>query len=123
LKDDILKIVPSNEPNVIQKYLEDYLILLRDKIDQYTTELVAQSTLCTSTLPRLEIIDSKLQEFVRLHYLDLSRTIHYQIGKLNANINIKKFSKQLSLFHLTTKQVLILVEILLIFLFLFQTFV
>ena len=112
LKDDILKIVPSDEPSVIQQYLEDYLILLRDKIDQYTTELIAQSALCPSTLPRLEIIDSKLQEFVRLHHLDLSRTIDSQIGKLNANINIKKFAKQLAIFHLTTKQVLILIEIL-----------
>ena len=107
MKDDILKIVPSNEPNVIQKYLEDYLILLRDKIDQYTTDLIAQSTLCPSTLLGLETMDAKLQEFVRLHHLDLSRTIHYQIGKLNININIKKFAKQLSLFHLTTKQVFI----------------
>ena len=114
-KDDIVKIVPSNEPNVIQQYLEDYLILLRDKIDQYTTDLIAQSTLSPSTLPHLEIIDSKLKEFVRLHHLDLSRTIHYQIGKLNTNTNIKKFSKQLSLFHLTTKQVLILIEVLYIF--------
>ena len=107
MQNDILKIIASNEPSVIQQYLEDYLILLRDKIDQYSTELIAQSALCPSTLPRLEITDSKLQEFVRLHHLDLSRTIHYQIGKLNTNINIKKFSKQLSLFHLMTKQVFI----------------
>jgi hypothetical protein len=106
LKDDILKIVPSNESNVIQQYLEDYLKLLLKKIDQYTTELIAQSTLCPSTLPRLETMDTKLKEFVRLHHLNLLRTIHYQIGKLNININIKKFSKQLSLFHLMTKRVL-----------------
>ena len=81
--------------------------LLLKKIDQYTTELIAQSTLSPSTLPNLEIMDAKLKEFVRLHHLDLSRTIHYQIGKLNININIKKFAKQLSLFHLMTKQVFI----------------
>ncbi len=27
-KDDILKIIPSNEPKIIQKYLEDYYILI-----------------------------------------------------------------------------------------------
>ena len=92
--------------------------LLLKKIDQHITELIAQSTLCPPALPRLEMMDSKLKEFVRLHHLDLSRTIHYQISKLNININIKKFTKQLSLFHLTTKQVLILIEIIYIFIFL-----
>ena len=115
MQDDILKIIPSNEPSAIQQYLDDYLKLLLKKIDQYTTELIAQSTLSPSTLPNLEIMDAKLKEFVRLHHLDLSRTIQYQIGKLNININIKKFSKQLSLFHLTTKQVLILIKVLYIF--------
>ncbi len=105
MKDDILEIIPSNEPDIIQKYLEDYLKLLRKKIDQYTTELTTQSTVYPSTLPHLELIDSKLKEFVRLHHLDLSRTISYLISKLNININIKKFAKQLSVFHLTAKQV------------------
>ena len=53
----------------------------------------------------LEIIDSRLKEFVRLHHLDLLRKINYQISKLNSNIHIEKFSKQLSSFHLTAKQV------------------
>jgi hypothetical protein len=99
-KDDILKIIQSNEPNTIQKYLEDYLILLRKKIGQYTSESITEST-----LPRLERIDSRLKEFVRLHHLDLLRTINYQISKLNSHILIEQFSKQLSSFRLTTKQV------------------
>ena len=83
-KDDILKIIQSNEPTIIQKYLEDYLILLRNKIDQYTTELMTQSSSCPSTmLSSLEIIDQRLKEFVRLHHLDLLRTINYQMNKLN----------------------------------------
>ena len=106
MKDDILKIIPSNEPDVIQEYLEDYLKFLQKKIDQYTDELSTQSVARPLTLLHLELIDSRLKEFVRLHHLDLTKTIHYQIGKLNANINIKKFTKQLSAFHLTTKQVL-----------------
>jgi hypothetical protein len=81
------------------------VLLLQNKIDQFTTELKAQSSTCPSTLHALEIIDQKLKEFVRLHHLDLLRTINYQISKLNGNILIKKFSKQLSTFRLTTKQV------------------
>jgi hypothetical protein len=110
LKDDILKIIQSNEPSIIQKYLEDYLILLPNKIDQYTTKLMTQSSSCPSTLSSLEIIDKRLKEFVRLHHLDLLRTINYQICELNSNIHIKKLSKQLSSFRLTTKQVLIMIE-------------
>ena len=38
---------------------------------------------CPSTLPHsLEIIDQKLKEFVRLHHLDLLRTINYQIMQI-----------------------------------------
>ena len=77
----------------------------KTKSINYTTELLTQSSTCPSTLLPLEIIDQRLKEFVRLHHLDLLRTINYQISKLNSNILIKKFSKQLSTFHLTTKQV------------------
>ncbi len=84
--------------------------LLQNKIDQLTAELLAQSSMCPSTLPSLEIIDQRLKEFVRLHHLDLQRTINYQISVLNSNITIKKFSKQLSTFHLTPKQVRIFIQ-------------
>ncbi len=118
LKGDILKIIPSTEPNIIQKYLEDYLILLRKQVFQYTIDLMTQSTSYPSTLSTLEIIDPKLKEFVRLHHFDLSRTINYQICKLNSNIHITKLSKQLSSFHLTTQQIIVVfIEILYKFLF------
>ncbi len=105
MKNDILQIIQSNEPNIIQKCLADYVLLLQNKVDQFKTELMAQSATCPSTLPPLEIIDQRLHEFVHLHHLDLRRTINYQISKLNSDILIKKFSKQLSKFHLTVKQV------------------
>ncbi len=104
-KDDILQIIQSNEPNTIQKYLQDYVLLLKIKINQFTVELLAQSSTCQSTLPLLEINDQRLREFVSLHHLDLLRTINYQISKIHSNIPIKKFSKQLSTFRLTPKQV------------------
>jgi hypothetical protein len=71
---------------------------------------MTQSSSCPSTLSSLEIIDKRLKEFVRLHHLDLLRTINYQICELNSNMHIKKLSKQLSSFRLTTKQVLIMIE-------------
>jgi hypothetical protein len=110
-KRDILEIVQSNEPDIVQKYLYDYVLLLQNKIDQYTTELLAQAPTCPSTLPSLEMIDQRLQEFVRLHHLDLQRGVNYQISQLNNNTTIKKFFKQLSQFRLTPKQVLTFAEL------------
>jgi EAL domain-containing protein (putative c-di-GMP-specific phosphodiesterase class I) len=66
---------------------------------------MAQSSTYPSTLPSLEIIDQRLKQFVHLHHLDLLRAINYQISKLNSNILIKRFTKQLSTYHLTPKQV------------------
>jgi hypothetical protein len=57
----LLQIIQSNEPNIIQKYLADYFLLLQNKIDQFTAALMAQSSTCSSTLPSLEIIDQKLK--------------------------------------------------------------
>ncbi len=81
------------------------MILVQNKIDQFTTELMAQSSTCPSTLLPLEIVDQRLKQFVRLHHRDLLRIVKYQVSKLNRNILIKKFSKQLSRFGLTVKQV------------------
>jgi len=82
-------------------------------MNEYTTELITQLKSCPSTLPHsLEIVDQRLKEFVRLHHLDLLRTINYQICKLNFNIHIKKLSKQLSSYHLTIEQVVTYIEIL-----------
>ena len=81
------------------------MLLLQNKVDQFTIELMAQSSTCPSTLPPLEIVGQRLKEFVRLQHLDLLRAINYQTSKLNSNILIKEFSKQLSTYRLTAKQV------------------
>ena len=106
MKDDILKIIKSDIYNVIQKYLEEYVMLLRNKIDQYTIELRTQASSCPSTLSALEIIDQRLKEFVRLHHIDLLRTISYQLNKLKDNIYEKELSKQLASYCLTIEQVI-----------------
>jgi hypothetical protein len=84
-------------------------------MDQLTSELLTQATTCPSTLPSLEMIDQRLKEFVHLHHLDLRRAINHQISKLKSNITIKRFSKQLSQFRLTPKQVQTFIELSFIF--------
>ena len=90
---------------MIGTYLGGYLLLLRNQIDQSTSQLIAHSTEYPIALPSLEFIDERLKKFVRLHHLDLLRACSYQKSKLNTQILIQQFSKQLSKFHLTTKQV------------------
>ena len=106
-QDNILQIIQSNQYSTIQKYLEDYLRLLQKKIDQYSAELTTQVFSCPITLSSSEIIDERLKEFVRLHHIDLLRTINYQVTKLKDKIYEKELFKQLSYYYLTTKQVLI----------------
>jgi hypothetical protein len=53
----------------------------------------------------LEIIDEKLNEFVRLHHLDLKRQINYYISKLRGHILEKQLVQELSSCSLTNEQV------------------
>ena len=106
LQNDILKVIPSNESDVIQKYLQHYVTLLANKINEYQNQLNTQKSSCPATLPSPEIFDKQLKEFVRLHHCDLLRKVNYQIGQLNTKILIQRFSQQLSSFNLTTTQVL-----------------
>ncbi len=63
--------IESNKYSVIQKDLEDYVILVQHKIDEFTTALITQSSSCPFKLTDLEMIDKRLKEFVHLHHLDL----------------------------------------------------
>ncbi|CAF1535325.1 unnamed protein product [Adineta ricciae] len=102
--DGILKIAQITERTVIQKYLEEYLILLRDKISQCTTELATQSSPCPLTLSLLNIVDVRLHEFVRLHHIDLMRTIRFRINKLKDKIHEKQLFQHLSYYYLNNDQ-------------------
>ncbi len=72
------------------------------RINQYTIELTTQSLSCPKTLITqtstisLEIIDQRLNEFVRLHHLDLVRQINYHIRKLRDSIREKQPVQELS---------------------------
>ena len=110
-EDDILKIVRSNEPTVIQSYLEDYVILLQNRMNDYMVELTTQSLSCPVTLPTktsmsLEILDRRLTDFVRLHHLDLKRQVNYHISKLRDTIREKELVQESSLYAITTEQVI-----------------
>ena len=57
----------------------------------------------------LGTMNQRLEEFVRLHHLDLLRTINYQVNQFHDHIHINELSKQLSSLHLTVKQLFSLI--------------
>lgn len=107
-KESIHTIVQSTKHTVVQKYLEDFLALLRDKIDEYTTDLTNQFLSCPTALSPLDIIDGRLKEFVRLHHLDFIRAIRYRIHQFKADIHEKQLSKELSYYFSNVEQVSII---------------
>ncbi|CAF4742945.1 unnamed protein product, partial [Rotaria magnacalcarata] len=102
--DDIVQIMESNESDKIQKSLEEYLILLKNRSNQHENELMIQLSSCPTTLHPLELIDQRLKEFVRLHHIDLVRTANYQKHKLKDIIYEKRLFNQLSSYHLAEVQ-------------------
>ncbi|CAF4939805.1 unnamed protein product, partial [Rotaria socialis] len=102
--DDIVQIMESNESDKIQKSLEEYLILLKNRSNQHENELMIQLSSCPTTLHSLEMIDQRLKEFVRLHHIDLVRTVNYQKHKLKGIIYEKRLFNQLSSYYLAEVQ-------------------
>lgn len=89
--------------------------LIQDKIDQHTTELKNQSLTYPSTLSSLEVIDSRLKDFVHLHHIDLIRTVRYHMNQLKDDIHEKELFKQLSYYYLKADQVSINHSLIVIF--------
>jgi hypothetical protein len=69
----------------IENFLKEYLIQLQEKFDQCTTQLINQALLCPKSM-QISLIESQLKEFVRLHHLDLTRKINFQINKFKDHI-------------------------------------
>ncbi|CAM4828808.1 unnamed protein product [Rotaria magnacalcarata] len=102
--DALVQIIESNERDNMQKSLEEYLMLLKNRIDQHENELMIQSSSCPTALYSLEMIDQRLKEFFRLHHVDLVRTVNYQKHKLRDIIYEKRLFNQLSSYHLAEHQ-------------------
>ncbi len=90
----------------IENFLKEYLIQLQQKYEQCTTQLINQALSCSQTM-QLSLIESQSKEFVRLHHLDLTRKINFQINKFKDHIHEKELFQQLSSYPLTNEQVII----------------
>ena len=80
-------------------------------MNQYTVELTTQSLSCPATLRMktsmsLKMIARNLNDFVRLHHLDLTRQVNYHISKLRASVREKELVQESSLYPVTSEQVI-----------------
>jgi hypothetical protein len=91
LKNDILKIIESDEPKIIQKYLEDYLILLENNIIEYTTEPIIQSTSCPST--------GNIRRFEEQQGLNKRHKIIQDLKRRMLSAELEQYEQELTLFN------------------------
>jgi hypothetical protein len=91
----------------VRYFLEDYLSQLLDKLDQLDTAIVTQALSCPKTM-ELVLIESQLNEYVRLHHLDLKkRKMNFHINQFKNEIYEKALFYYLSSLSLTTEQVIL----------------
>jgi hypothetical protein len=92
----------------IEHFLKSYLIQLQQEFDQCTTRLTGQAFSCPTSL-QLSLVESQLKEFVRLHHLDATRKIHFQLNNFKDHIREQELLQQLSTYPLTQEQVIIFI--------------
>ena len=90
----------------IEHFLKTYLIQLQQEFDQCTTHLTGQAFSCPTSL-QLSLVESQLKEFVRLHHLDATRKINFQLNNFKDHIREQELLQQLSTYPLTHEQVII----------------
>ena len=99
-----MNMAQTKNDNEVEHFLQAYLHQLQQQLDQCTTELIAQAISCPQSIS-LSLMESPLQEFVRLHHLDLTRRINFQINTFREHIHEQELFQQLSSYPLTQEQV------------------
>ena len=89
----------------IETFLQEYLNESQQKFEQCTTQLMAQALSCPKSM-ELSKIESPLKEFVRLHHIDLTRKINFQVNQFKGHIHEKELFQQLSSYSITNEQVI-----------------
>ena len=108
-----MNMAQTKDDHDVENFLQEYLHQLQQQLDQCTTELISQAVSCPKSIP-LSLMESPLQEFVRLHHLDLNRRINFQINTFRDHIHEQELCQQLSSYPLTHKQVTVFSSFLLL---------
>ena len=94
----------THDYDLIEKFINGHVNRLQQKVELCTTELLSLSLSCPKTL-LLSNLDSRLQEFVRLHHIELTKKVNYNVNKFKDHIQENKLFKGLSSYSLTKEQV------------------
>lgn len=100
-----MKNVLIKHQHLTRHYLQDQLLVLKETITRYEIELRHHLHTCPFRMAGGETIDVHLKEFVRLHHLDLIRSINYQLNRFRDDLEEKRLAQQLQTYRLTIEQV------------------
>lgn len=100
----MIKLVQNEVYVLVGLWLNNTLRDLKKNYDRCTVDLLSHSRSCPSTMS-LSDIDTKLQDFARLHHLDLSRRVNYLIARFKDEIREKELATTLFSSALRTAQV------------------
>ena len=90
----------TDEHELCQQFVMNYLTKIKLQSEQCDTELTVQSLSCPSTLSAtLDTIDHRLKEFVQLQQKHLSTKMNSQLKRYEAIIREKELFRSWSLDH------------------------
>lgn len=89
---------------VIETYLTESITLLTEKQEAIQNLLAEQFQRFSMTFVD-ERINGKLEDFVKLHHIDMKRKIHHQINAFRDEILTNSLERKLFSFQLTNGQV------------------
>jgi hypothetical protein len=94
-KESVIQMANTNKEDLIEQYLHDRINLLQMQFNQLMAALQTQSSSCPEAIS-LSTIDSSLEEFIRLHHIDVMRTVKYHVNQFRDDIHEKQLWQQLS---------------------------
>lgn len=110
LKDEIQMVLLSNDPIVVKRYLRERIGSLQRLINSCAVQLDRQAAANQWTFSSIEMLDTRLKEFVRLHHMDLAKSINYRIHQFNDRVREQQIFQQLSTCQLSAEQVGLVIE-------------
>lgn len=98
--------MPEHHQHLTGRYIQDYLHLLNEKMNQYKVKLQENRHNCPHSMAaNTEKLDVRLYNYVRLHQLNFLRLSQYQANRFKDDIQETKLLQQLEKYSFTNEQV------------------
>lgn len=105
LQDEIQKVLSSNDHIVVKRYLRDHIGSLQHKINDCGAQLNRLPSTNQWTCSSLDVLETRLNEFVHLYHIDLSKLINYRVDQFNDRVREQQIFRKLSACQLKAEQV------------------